>query len=64
VDPSMMKRTAEMMKNNPMMREAAQQMMKNMSPEQMLEASKQAQQQMQGMSKEDLEKAWDPKRKD
>jgi hypothetical protein len=64
VDPSMMKRTAEMMKNNPMMREAAQQMMKNMTPEQMLEASKQAQQQMQGMSKEDIAKAWDPNRKE
>lgn len=64
VDPSMMKRTAEMMKNNPMMRQAAQQMMKNMSPAQMLEASKQAQKQMQGMSKEDIEKAWDPDRKD
>jgi len=60
VDPAMMKRTAEMMKSNPMMRKAAQEMMKNMSPEQMLEASKQAQQQMQGMSKEDIEKAMDP----
>lgn len=60
VDPGMMKRTAEMMKTNPMMRQAAQQMMKNMTPEQMLEASKQAQQQMQGMTKEDLEKAMNP----
>jgi len=59
VDPEVMKRTAEMMKNNPMMRKAAQEMMKNMSPEQMLEASQQAQQQMQGMSKEDIEKAID-----
>ncbi|CAJ1952550.1 unnamed protein product [Cylindrotheca closterium] len=63
VDPSIMKKTAEMMKSNPMMRKAAQEMMKNMSPEQMLEASKQAQQQMQGMSKEDIEKAMDLNRK-
>jgi len=62
VDPSIMKRTAEMMKNNPQMRKAAQEMMKNMSPEDMLKASKQAQEQMQGMSKEDIEKAMDPKR--
>jgi hypothetical protein len=38
------------------MRKAAQDMMKNMTPEQMLQASKQAQQQMQGMTKEDIEK--------
>ena len=57
VDPSMMQKTANMMKNNPMMREAAQAMMKNMSPEQMLEASQQAQQQMAGMSKEEIEEA-------
>ena len=52
-----------MMKSNPAMRKAAQAMMKNMSPEQMLEASKQAQQQMQGMSKEEIEKMMDPNRK-
>lgn len=40
-----------------MMRKAAQMMMKNMSPEQMVKASQQAQQQMQNMSKEELEKA-------
>lgn len=62
VDPAIMKKTAEMMKSNPMMRKAAQDMMKNMSPEQMLEASKQAQEQMKGMSKEDIEKAIDPNR--
>jgi hypothetical protein len=58
-DPEMMKKAASMMKSNPMMRKAAQMMMKNMSPDQMLKASQQAQQQMQGMSKEDLEKAMD-----
>jgi hypothetical protein len=57
VDPAMMQRTANMMKNNPMMREAAQEMMKNMTPVQMLQASQQAQQQMAGMSKEEIEKA-------
>lgn len=58
-DPEMMKKAASMMKSNPMMRKAAQMMMKNMSPDQMLKASQQAQQQMAGMSKEDLEKAMD-----
>lgn len=58
-DPEMMKKAASMMKSNPMMRQAAQMMMKNMSPDQMLKASQQAQQQMAGMSKEDLEKAMD-----
>ena len=64
VDPDMMKKTAEMMKNNPMMKKAAQTMMKNMSPEQMLQASKQAQQQMQGMSKEEMEKQMEQTKKD
>lgn len=56
-DPAMMKKAAEMMKSNPMMRKAAQLMMKNMSPDQMLQASQQAQKQMANMSNEDLEKA-------
>lgn len=58
-DPEMMKKAAEMMKNNPMMRKAAATMMKNMSPDQMVKASQQAQQQMKSMSKEDMEKAFD-----
>jgi hypothetical protein len=57
VDPSMMEKTATMMKNNPMMQKAANAMMKNMSPEQMMKVSQQAQQQMAGMSKEEYEKA-------
>jgi hypothetical protein len=57
VDPKMMQRTAEMMKTNPMMRKAAQSMMDNMSPEQMLKMSQQAQQQMQNMSPEEMEQA-------
>ena len=56
-DPAMMKKAAEMMQSNPMMRKAAATMMKNMSPDQMLKASQQAQSQMSNMSKEDLEKA-------
>jgi len=58
-DPAMMKKAAEMMKSNPMMRKAAQMMMKNMSPDQMLNASQQAQTQMSKMSQEDLESAMD-----
>ena len=58
-DPAMMKKAAEMMKSNPMMRKAASMMMKNMSPEQMMKASQQAQDQMKNMSKEDMEKAFD-----
>ena len=48
-----------MMKSNPMMRKAASMMMKNMSPEQMMKASQQAQSQMANMSKEDMEKAFE-----
>lgn len=57
VDPNMMEKTASMLKNNPMMRKAANAMMKNMSPDQMMKMSQQAQQQMANMSKEDYEKA-------
>jgi hypothetical protein len=60
----MMQRTAKMMKDNPMMREAAQAMMKNLTPEQMLQASQQAQQQMSGMSQEEINKAMDQFGKD
>ena len=58
-DPAMMRKAAEMMKSNPMMRKAASMMMKNMSPDQMMTASQQAQSQMQNMSKEDMQKAFD-----
>jgi hypothetical protein len=57
VDPSMMEKTASLLKSNPMMQKAANAMMKNMSPEQMMKVSQQAQQQMAGMSKEEYEKA-------
>jgi len=58
-DPAMMRKAADMMKTNPMMRKAASMMMKNMSPDQMMKASQQAQSQMQNMSKEDMEKAFE-----
>jgi hypothetical protein len=44
VDPKIMQKTAQMMKDNPQLREQARKMMANMSPEDMLKASQQAQQ--------------------
>jgi hypothetical protein len=57
VDPSIMQETAKLLKENPQMREQAKKMMENLSPEDMLKASQQAQEQMKGMSKADIEKA-------
>ena len=57
VDPTMMRKASGMMQNNPMMRKAAQAMMKNMSSEQMLKMSQEAQQKMSNMSPEEYEKA-------
>lgn len=56
-DPKMMAKAAEMMGSNPMMRKAATELMKNMSPEQMMKASQQAQEKMMGMSEEEKKKA-------
>ena len=56
-DPAMMKKAAQMMSSNPLMRSAAKTMMKNMTPEQMAQASQQAQKQMSNMSPSDIEKA-------
>lgn len=56
VDPSLMKETAKMLKDNPQMREQAKKMMENMSPEEMLKASQTAQEQMKGMSKGDVDR--------
>ena len=55
MDPEMMKKTMNMMKENPTMIESAQKLMENMTPEQLMEQSKMAQQRMAGMSKEELE---------
>jgi len=57
VDPSMMKKVSGMMENNPLMKNAAQAMMKNMSPEQMMKSSQQAQDQMKNMSSEQMDEA-------
>jgi len=57
VDPKMMQKTADMMNSNPLMKNAARMMMKNMSPEQMRNASQQAQEQMSNMSPEEREEA-------
>ena len=54
VDPNMMKKVSGMMKSNPLMKKAAQTMMKNMSPEQMVKASQQAQNQMKNMTPEQM----------
>jgi len=59
VDPSMMQKTAKMMKDNPLMQKAASAMIKNLSPEQMRDMSQRAQSQMSGMSKEDYEETLD-----
>lgn len=56
VDPEMMKKSAEMMKNNPLMRKAATMMIKNTSPEQLMKASQQAQERMANMSEEEKKK--------
>merc|ERR1712204_143872 len=56
-DPKMMAKAAEVMVSNPMMRKAATELMKNMSPEQMARASQQAQEKMMGMSEEEKRKA-------
>lgn len=59
VDPSMMKKTANLMSNNPLLKNAAKMMMKNMSAEDMKRASQQAQEQMSKMSPEDIQRAMD-----
>ena len=59
VDPAMMQKTASMLKSNPLMKNAAKMMMKNMSPEQMRTASQQAQAQMKDMSPEQMQKMMD-----
>jgi hypothetical protein len=51
----MMKKTMKMMKENPQMISSAQKLMSNMTPEQLMEQSKLAQERMSGMSTEELE---------
>lgn len=59
VDPTLMQETAKLLKDNPLLRDQAKKMMENMSPADMLKASKQAQEQMSNMSKDDVQKAVD-----
>ena len=60
VDPEMMKKTANIMNSNPLMKNAAKMMMKNMSADQMKKASQQAQERiMSSMSPEEIQKGMD-----
>mmetsp|Transcript_20798 Transcript_20798/g.30744 ORF Transcript_20798/g.30744 Transcript_20798/m.30744 type:complete len:421 (-) Transcript_20798:47-1309(-) len=59
VDPRMMQKTASMMNSNPLMKGAAKMMMKNMSADQMKQASQQAQDQMSKMTTEEIEKQFE-----
>lgn len=56
VDPAMMKKSAEMIKNNPLLRKAATAMMKNTPPDQLMKASQQAQEKMANMTEEEKKK--------
>lgn len=56
-DPQMMAKAAKMMSSNPMMKKAAANLMKNMSPEDMMKASQQAQKQMSNMSEAERRQA-------
>jgi len=57
MDPDMMKKTMEMMRNNPSMVANAQKVMETMSPDELLEQSRKAQEQLKNMTPEDLERA-------
>lgn len=59
VDPAMMKKSAEMFKNNPLMSKAATAMMKNTPPDQLMKASQQAQERLKNMSEEEKKKMLD-----
>jgi len=56
VDPEMMKKSAQMFANNPLMGKAAAAMMKNTSPDQMMKASQQAQEKLKSMTDEERKK--------
>ena len=59
LDPAMMRKSASVMKNNPLLRNAAAAMLKNTSPEQLQKASQQAQERMANMSEEEKKKMFD-----
>ncbi|KAL3934043.1 MAG: hypothetical protein SGARI_003557 [Bacillariaceae sp.] len=54
--PDMMKKSLEMMKSNPAMIENAQKVMESMTPDEMMEQSRLAQEQMAKMSPEEMER--------
>ena len=57
MNPDMMKQTLSMMRDNPQMIDSATKLMENMTPEQMMESSRMAQERMASMSKEEIEQA-------
>lgn len=57
MDPDMMKKTMEMMRDNPSMVANAQKVMESMSPDELLEQSRKAQEQLKNMTPQDLEAA-------
>ncbi|KAL3797510.1 hypothetical protein HJC23_009874 [Cyclotella cryptica] len=57
MDPDTMLISMKMMKDNPQMMATAQKLMSNMTPEEMLQQSKAAQEKMASMSREELEQA-------
>jgi hypothetical protein len=58
-DPAILKKTASLLNSNPAMRKAAQEMMKNMSPQDMVKMSQQAQEQMKNMTPDQIQQAMD-----
>merc|ERR1712086_674282 len=57
MDPDMMKKTMEMMRDNPSMVANAQKVMESMSPDELLEQSRKAQEQLKNMTPQDVEAA-------
>lgn len=57
MDPDMMKKTMKMMRDNPAMVANAQKVMETMSPDELLEQSRKAQEQLKDMTPDDLDKA-------
>mmetsp|Transcript_1326 Transcript_1326/g.2772 ORF Transcript_1326/g.2772 Transcript_1326/m.2772 type:complete len:424 (+) Transcript_1326:181-1452(+) len=57
MDPDVMKKTMQMMRDNPAMVANAQKVMETMSPDELLEQSRKAQEQLKNMTPDDLEKA-------
>ncbi len=56
MDPDVMKKTMQMMRDNPAMVANAQKVMETMSPDELLEQSRKAQEQLKNMTPEDLDK--------